>query len=58
MEEFDYYVLEMMGCVDPVLHGPYDTEAEQQNELTGFLVYEDQNSFVPFYVTKGSVVKF
>ena len=58
MENFDYYILEMLGCVDPVLHGPYETEDEQQNKLKELSVWDQENSFVPFKVSNGSVVKF
>ena len=56
--DLDYYVVAVMGCVEPVLHGPFETETQQQVFYDGLM--EDpgdaENTFYTMNVTKGATV--
>jgi len=55
---FDYYVVGLMGCVEPQLHGPFATDDEQQRCIDKLRVEEgeDTNTFYVMNVTKGATV--
>jgi hypothetical protein len=57
---FDYYVVGMMGCVEPELHGPFATDDEQQGCIDRLREEEgeDENTFFVMNVTKGATVEF
>ena len=54
----DYYVVGMMGCVEPELHGPFATDDEQQKCIDKLIeeVGEDVNTFFVINVSKGATV--
>ncbi len=56
----DYYVVGMMGCVEPVLHGPFATDDEQQQCIDKLReeVGEHENTFFVINVSKGAKVEF
>lgn len=56
--KYDWYILKMEGCVEPVLVGPISTEKEAQERLEEYQEdpAECQNSHIYFKVTKGSEV--
>lgn len=58
-KKYDYYILKMEGCVEPVLIGPIATEKEAQERLTEYQEdpSEIQNSHVIFKVSQGAEVK-
>ena len=55
----DYYVVGMMGLVEPVLHGPFDTDDEQQRCIDKLRIEEgeDENTFFDLNVSKGATVE-
>ena len=57
---FDYYVVGMMGCVEPVLHGPFATDDEQQQCIDKLRAEagEDENTFFVMNVSKGAKIEF
>lgn len=59
MEKYDYYILKMEGCVEPVLVGPITSETETQQRLESYQSdpAECQNSHIYFRVSKGSEVE-
>ena len=58
-KKYDYYILKMEGCVEPILIGPIPTEKEAQERLTEYQEdpSEIQNSHVIFKVTHGAEVE-
>ena len=56
----DYYVVGMMGCVEPELHGPFETDDEQQECIDKLREEkgEDENTFFVMNVSKGAKVEF
>ena len=54
----DYYVIGMMGCVEPVLHGPFETDDEQQQCIDKLRTEEgeDVNTFSVMNVSKGAKI--
>jgi hypothetical protein len=55
----DYYVFEIWSCVEPVLHGPFATDDEQQQCIDKLREEEgeDENTFFVMNVSKGAMVK-
>ena len=58
-EEKDWYVIQLWGCVEPILHGSYsydevNTEIERLREEEG----EYRHTFSLFSVTKGTKIEF
>jgi hypothetical protein len=55
----DYYVVEIWSCVEPVLHGPFGTDDEQQQCIDRLRAEEgeDENTFFVMNVSKGAMVK-
>jgi len=56
----DWYILKMIGCVDPSLSRPYDTELEVQTVIEACVDApgNSQNSYSYFSVTKGAKIDF
>lgn len=56
--QYDYYILKMVGCVEPVLVGPLQTEEDAQGRMAEYQEdpSECQNTHVIFKVTQGSEV--
>ena len=54
----DYYVVGMIGCVEPVLHGPFTTGDEQQQCIDKLRAQEGEheNTFFVINVSKGAKV--
>lgn len=58
-KKYDWYILKMIGCVEPVLVGPITSEKEAQERLTEYQddPSEIQNCHVLFKVTQGAEVE-
>ena len=58
-KQFDYYILKLIGCVEPVLIGTFASEKEAQERLESYQddPSECQNSQVLFKVTEGAEVE-
>lgn len=56
----DYYVVEIWSCVEPVLHGPFGTDDEQQECIDKLREEEgeDENTFFVMNLSKGAKVEF
>lgn len=59
MGKYDYYILKMIGCVEPVLVGPIASETEAQQRLTEYQEdpAECQNCHAIIKVTQGAEVE-
>ncbi len=57
-KKYDYYVVAVMGCVEGVLHGPFESEEAQKNFVDNLIkeIGEEENSFVMMKAKKGSDV--
>jgi hypothetical protein len=57
--EYDFYILKMVDCIDPVLIGPFDSQSESDSELASFdKPSESGNVFTAFKISKGAKVIF
>jgi hypothetical protein len=56
----DWYILKMVGCVDPSLSEKYDTEQEVQDVIDTMreMPENSQNSYTYLSVTKGAEINF
>lgn len=57
--KYDYYILKMIGCVEPVLVGPFSTEKEmlERREEYGEDPSETENTFACLKITKGAEIE-
>lgn len=58
-KKYDWYILKMIGCVEPVLIGPFPSEEDAQDRLTEYQddPSEMQNCHAIIKVTKGAEVQ-
>ena len=57
--DMDYYIVGMIGLVEPQLHGPFQTEDEQQQHIDKLRQEEGEheNTFFVLNVSKGAEVQ-
>jgi len=55
----DYYVFNIVGCVEPVINGPFDTKEEQKKCYDELMAaYGDsENTYFLMDVTKGATIE-
>jgi len=58
-KKYDWYILKMIGCVEPVLIGPIESETEAQERLEEYQEdpSEIQNSHTIIRVTHGAEIE-
>lgn len=57
--QYDYYILKMVGCVEPILVGPLETEEQTHDRMVEYQSdpSESQNSHIIVKVSEGSEVE-